>query len=52
MDHKTLSRKLTIEQTTRISLSSGFLNQKTDRHDKTENLLKVALKHHKTNKPT
>jgi uncharacterized membrane protein len=25
---------------------------KTDRHEKTENLLKVALKHHKTNKPT
>jgi hypothetical protein len=25
---------------------------KTDRHEKNENLLKVALKHHKTNKPT
>ena len=25
---------------------------KTDLHEKTENLSKVALKHHKTNKPT
>jgi hypothetical protein len=29
-----------------------FLTNKTDSHDLTEILLKVALKHHKTNQPT